>query len=66
MPTVAEPVDEDRRRGRTQSVLEYFHQGMLGEDAARASLRILRYEDEDIRRLMQEHRPPKHREVRRR
>ena len=57
MPTVSEPMDEGLRRGKTASVLEYYRLGMLGEATTEASLRILRYEPEDIRRLMHEWNP---------
>lgn len=54
MPTIAEPVDMEQREGKTLSLIQYYQRGMLGEATMRASLRILRYEPEEIRRIMTE------------
>jgi hypothetical protein len=63
VPTVSEPVDLEQRQGKALSLLQYYHAGALGPATTEASLRILRYEVEEIRALMEKHAPPEHRRM---
>ena len=49
MPTVAEPMDQERRRGRMQYLVGCFIRNEITEATLHVSLSILKYDEFEIR-----------------
>lgn len=53
MPTVSEPVDQEMRAGKAEGLRAWCVRGTIGEATYEASLRILGYDAEERRAMME-------------